>query len=53
VRLDISSSNFPRFSRNLNTGECVATGTQMQTATQTVLHNADCASHLVLPIINH
>ena len=39
LRLDISSSNFPRFSRNLNTGENVATGTRMLVAHQTVLHS--------------
>jgi len=51
LRLDISSSNFPRFSRNLNTGEDVATGTRMQTARQTVLHNSEYPSHIVLPIV--
>ena len=51
LRLHISSSNFPRFSRNLNTGEDVATGTRMQTAKQTVLHNSHYPSHLVVPVI--
>jgi putative CocE/NonD family hydrolase len=51
LRLDISSSNFPRFSRNLNTGEDVATGTRMQTARQTVLHNGQYPSHIVLPVV--
>jgi len=50
LRLDISSINFRRFSRNLNTGEDVATGTRMQTARQTVLHNRQYPSHIVLPI---
>ncbi len=52
LRLDISSSNFPRFSRNLNTGEDVATGTRMQTAQQTVLHTAQYPSHVVLPVVD-
>ena len=52
LRLDISSSNFPRFCRNLNTGEDVATGTRMQTAKQTVLHNSHYPSHIVLPVID-
>ena len=51
IRVDISSSNFPRFSRNLNTGEDVATGTRMQLAHQTVLHSSAYPSHIVLPII--
>ena len=50
LRLDISSSNFPRFSRNLNTGEDVATGTRMQTAKQTILHSSHYPSHIVLPM---
>ena len=51
-RLDISSSNFPRFSRNLNTGEDVATGTRMQTARQTVLHSTQYPSHIILPLVD-
>ncbi|MCH2400085.1 MAG: CocE/NonD family hydrolase [Pirellulales bacterium] len=51
LRIAISSSNFPRFSRNLNTGEDVATGTRMQSARQTVLHTHAFPSHIVLPII--
>ena len=51
IRVDISSSNFPRFSRNLNTGEDVATGTRMQIARQTILHSKDHPSHIVLPVI--
>jgi len=51
IRVDISSSNFPRFSRNLNTGEDVGTGTRMQVATQTVLHTQHYPSHIVLPVV--
>ena len=46
-----SSSNFPRFDRNLNTGEDQATGTRWQTARQTIFHDARYPSHLMLPII--
>jgi predicted acyl esterase len=49
--VDISSSNFPRFSRNLNTGEDVATGTRMQVARQTVLHSSEYPSRILLPIV--
>jgi len=51
VRLDISSSNFPRFDRNLNTGEDQATGTRWQTARQTVFHDGRYPSHVMLPVI--
>ena len=53
IRLDVTSSSFPRFSRNLNTGEDVGTGTRMEVARQTVLHTAAYPSHLLLPVIPH
>jgi putative CocE/NonD family hydrolase len=51
VRLDVTSSSFPRFSRNLNTGEDVGTGTRIQVATQTVLHTDRYPSRVVLPVV--
>ena len=51
IRLEVSSSNFPRFDRNLNTGEDAATGTRMEVATQTIHHSARYPSHVVLPVI--
>ncbi len=51
IRLDVTSSSFPRFSRNLNTGEDVGTGTRMQVAHQTVLHTSTYPSRVVLPVI--
>jgi len=51
LRLEISSSDFPRFDRNLNTGEDPATGTRMTVAKQTIYHSARYPSHLVLPLI--
>jgi putative CocE/NonD family hydrolase len=51
LRVEISSSNFPRFDRNLNTGEDIFTSTRMQTAHQTVLHDQRYPSHLVVPVI--
>lgn len=50
VRVDVTSSSFPRFSRNLNTGEDVGTGTRMQVARQAVLHTSRYPSHVVLPV---
>ena len=51
LRVEVASSNFPRFDRNLNTGGDQATGTRFQTAQQTVLHNKEFRSHIVLPVI--
>jgi putative CocE/NonD family hydrolase len=51
IRVDVTSSSFPRFSRNLNTGEDVATGTRMEVAHQTVLHTDVYPSHLLLPVV--
>ena len=51
IRVEISSSNFPRFDRNLNTGEDQATGTRWQTARQTVFHDPRYPSHVLLPVI--
>jgi uncharacterized protein len=51
VRLDVTSSSFPRFSRNLNTGEDVGTGARVEVARQTVLHTNEYPSRVVLPVI--
>jgi len=51
IRLEISSSNFPRFDRNLNTGEAFGEGTEGRPAQQTVFHDARMASHVLLPLI--
>jgi len=51
LRLDVTSSSFPRFSRNLNNGEDVGTSTRMVVAEQTVLHTDVYPSHVLLPVI--
>ncbi len=51
IRVDISSSNFPRFDRNLNTGEDQATSARVQTAEQTIFHDRRYPSHILLPVI--
>jgi putative CocE/NonD family hydrolase len=62
LRLEVSSSNFPRFDRNLNTGETryLRTGdgpaggqfvTQFVTSTNAVLHDAEHPSTLILPVV--
>src|SRR5262249_59092478 len=40
IRLQVTSSCFPRWDRNLNTGERVGEGTRMEVARQTVFHDA-------------
>jgi uncharacterized protein len=49
--LEITSSNFPRFNRNLNTGEDSALGRQVVSATNTILHDAEHPSALILPVV--
>ncbi|MDP6451920.1 MAG: CocE/NonD family hydrolase [SAR202 cluster bacterium] len=51
IRLEISSSNFPRFDRNPNTGARFGDDAVMQTANQTVHHRGEFPSHVLLPII--
>ena len=51
IRLAISSSNFPRFNRNLNTGEPNLGSTRMVKARQSIFHDAGRRSALVLPLI--
>jgi len=51
IRIEISSSNFPRFDRNLNTGEPFGTGSEFINATQTIYHDNERPSHVLLPVI--
>ena len=51
IRLDISSSNFPRFDVNGNTGENPATSPIRITALSSVYHDENRASHILLPVI--
>ncbi len=51
IRVEVSSSNFPRYNRNLNTGNPIATDTEIRVAHQTVFHDAEHPSHLLLPVI--
>ena len=51
LRLEISSSNFPRFDRNLNTGEDIGRGTRWVKATNTILHHKEHPSSVLLPVV--
>lgn len=50
LRLQVSSSNFPRFDRNLNTGEEQARGTRMIKAINVIYHDKLRPSALVVPV---
>lgn len=51
IRVDIASSNFPRFDINPNTGEPLAQHRRQIVATNTIYHDAAHPSHIVLPVI--
>jgi len=51
VRLEVSSPNFPRFDRNLNTGKDASTDNKFVKATNTILHDAAHPSALILPVV--
>jgi uncharacterized protein len=51
IRIEISSSNFPRFDRNPNTGRPTATETELRPASQTIHHDRTHESYLLLPVI--
>jgi putative CocE/NonD family hydrolase len=52
IRVDISSSNFPRFDFNPNTGEPIGLNTRQIKATNTVYFSNKYPSHIILPIID-
>jgi putative CocE/NonD family hydrolase len=51
IRVDITSSNFPQYDRNPNTGEDLGQSAQVRVARQTVFHTPDRRSHIVLPVV--
>ena len=51
IRLEISSSNFPRFARNQNTDKPFGTSAEINKARQTIFHNVKYPSHLILPVV--
>jgi uncharacterized protein len=50
IRIEISSSNFPRFDRNPNTGRPIADETELLPATQTIHHDHKHESYVLLPL---
>jgi len=51
IRVDISSSNFPRFDVNPNTGEALNNNRRWAIAVNTIYHDGQHPSHIVLPVI--
>lgn len=51
IRVEISSSNFPRFDRNQNTGAPFGSDANLESAHQTVYHRNEFPSHILLPVI--
>ncbi|MCM8759656.1 MAG: CocE/NonD family hydrolase [Candidatus Omnitrophica bacterium] len=50
IRVYITSSNFPLWDRNLNTGKDPATDTSFQVARQTIFHDSIRPSHIIFPV---
>lgn len=51
IRIEISSSSFPRFDRNPNTGKTMLDDAETKRARQTVFHSDQYPSHVILPVI--
>jgi putative CocE/NonD family hydrolase len=51
IRVLVSSSDFPRYERNPNTGECPWEATVFESVVQRVFHDAERASAIVLPVV--
>jgi putative CocE/NonD family hydrolase len=51
IRLEVTSSSFPRFERTPNGFRDLAAARDTQTSVQTILHDAEHPSRLVLPIV--
>ena len=51
IRIEVSSSNFPRFDRNPNTGHKFAEDSELKIASQTIYHDSKHPSRLILPVL--
>ena len=51
IRVEVTSSNFPHYDRNPNTGNPFGQDAKLQKADQTVYHDAEHPSHILLPVI--
>ncbi len=53
IRVDITSSDFPQFDRNPNTGAPLGDNTTVRVAQQTIYHGGARESHIILPVVGH
>jgi putative CocE/NonD family hydrolase len=51
LRVDITSSNFPQFDRNPNTGDPLGSSDRIRVAKQTIHHGGKQASRIILPVV--
>jgi len=51
IRVEVSSSAFPKYDRNLNTGEALGQTTRMAVAQQKIYHDREHPSYVILPIV--
>ena len=51
IRVEIAGSDFPRYDRNLHTGESPLTGTAMRTAHMELVHDKAHPSQIILPVL--
>jgi uncharacterized protein len=51
IRIEIASSAFPKYDRNLNTGEALGQTTGMQIAEQKIFHDREHPSYVILPVV--
>jgi len=51
IRVQVTSSNFPLWDRNLNTGNTPGSDTEMRSAHQTIHHDREHPSHILLPVV--
>ena len=52
IRIHLSSSSWPLWDRNQNTGRLIGMDTEMQIAKQTIYHDGEHPSHIILPVIS-
>jgi putative CocE/NonD family hydrolase len=51
IRVDVTSSHFPQFDRNPNTGQPFGTSSKVRVAAQTIYHTHAEPSHILLPVV--
>ena len=51
IRVQVASSCFPHYARNLNTGGNNATESETAIAENTLFHDRNYPSHIILPVV--